>query len=282
LEDGSIREELEFRKLMRKIYLLEGYTGEDFYTVEDFFRKQIEKAVLQVSFLGKDQSVLAACAMPASKVAIVLNVPLLVQEDRLPEKYDKRLRVQFGGYIPIAEYVKQSQEWKDDPELIRFFENGGWVPDKLNKVQDAYDKEYGGPFHRLYGEDPYWPFKEDVDNPIRGASNAVVIARDAGITTLSVKAPAAVVKKIEKVTAGFDLGGASKVDGLMARNKGIDPRRKELLEELIRRWHRLTSEERAKMSEVPQTAGMMLFEAKLSLSHPYPSVFCIARSSVAE
>lgn len=175
----------------------------------------------------------------------------------------------------------------------------------LDKLYGTYQKEYGGEFHRLYGEESKSRYEEYEKKSVLGDVNAeealrrefpfllsrdaVVIARDAGKIVLSVKAPAQFVRGLSQVTARFELGGASEVDSLQTLYKDKSLRQKELLDEMIRRWHRFTSADRAKMSKWLREKGMMLLDASVSGSDSFRrrldgdlEIFCTTRSSVAE
>ena len=175
----------------------------------------------------------------------------------------------------------------------------------LDKLHETYQREYGGEFHRLYGEESKSRYEEYEKKSILGDINAkealrrefpfllsrdaVVIARDAGKIVLSVKAPAQFVRGLSQVTARFELGGASEVDSLQSLYKDKSPRQKELLDDMIRRWYRFTSEDRAKISKLFREKGMIQLQASVSDSKDfrmnadyYRDIFCSARSVAAE
>jgi len=175
----------------------------------------------------------------------------------------------------------------------------------LDKLYETYQREYGGEFHRLYGEESKSRYEELHEQSILGDVNAkealrrefpfllsrdaVVIARDAGKTVLSVKVPAQFVRGLSQVTARFELGGASEVDSLDAIYKDNSPRQKEVLDEIIRRWYRFTSEDRAKISKLFREKGMPPLQASVSDSNAFRmnadwhrGIFCSARSVAAE
>ena len=344
----------DFRSFVRAVHVF--FTDDK--KIEDFLREQIQKAVLQVSFLGKDGSALAACIVPAPHVGVIFNAPLVAGDRLQPD--DAQLGPGTLGYIPYEKYMEQSQEWqawvkseaafgpldekyKDDfrgagigplssvkgflaaifhradlyakintmpsgPERMALEERLNKLETRLNlldKLYAAYEKEYGGELHRLYGEKSKSHYEEYEKKSILGDNNAkealrrefpflvsmdaVVITRDTGKAMISVKAPAQFVRRISQVTARFALGGTSEVDSLQALYKGHTPRQKELLEEVIRRWPRLASEDRTKLSKVFREKGMIPLDASVSGSDSFYrgfdgdlSPFCTARSSVAE
>ena len=175
----------------------------------------------------------------------------------------------------------------------------------LDKLYETYQKEYGGEFIRLYGAESKSRYREYEEKSILGdvtaretlrrefpfllSRDAVVIARDAGKAMISVNAPARFVREITQVTARFELGGASEVDSLDAIYKDKSLRQKEALDEIIRRWHRLTSEGRGKISMLLREKGMMSLDASVSDSNAFRmdsdwhrGIFCSATSVAAE
>lgn len=175
----------------------------------------------------------------------------------------------------------------------------------LDKIYETYQKEYGGEFHRLYGEESksrYLGYKEksilgDVtakeilqrEFPHLALPDRIIIARDAGKAMILVKAPAQFVRRISQVTARFELGGASEVDSLDVIYKDKSPRQKEALDEVIRRWSELTPEGRTKLSKVFRDKEMILLDASASDSKDFRmnadwhrGIFCSARSMAAE
>lgn len=175
----------------------------------------------------------------------------------------------------------------------------------LDKLYETYHREYGGEFHRLYGETSKSRYEEYEKKSILGDVNAkealrrefpfllsrdaVVIARDAGKIVLSVKAPTQFVRGLSQVTARLELGGASEVDSLQSLYKDKSPRQKEVLDEIIRRWSSLTSEGRTKLSKVFREKGILPLDAFVFSSRDVPmnadwhrGIFCSARSVAAE
>jgi hypothetical protein len=175
----------------------------------------------------------------------------------------------------------------------------------LDKLHEAYQKEYGGEFIRLYGEKSKSRYVEYKEKSIRGDVTAkeilqrefprlalpdrIIIVRDAGKAMILVKAPAHFVRRLSQVTARFELGGASEVDSLDVIYKDKSPRQKEALDEIIRRWSELTPEGRTKLSKVFRDKEMILLDASASDSMDFRmnadwhrGIFCIARSVDAE
>lgn len=76
----------------------------------DYLREQVRKARLVVTFLGKDQTVFAACVVPASYVGVVFNAPLVVENKLL--RPDRQLDPGVWGHKTWEQYLDQSQEWQ--------------------------------------------------------------------------------------------------------------------------------------------------------------------------
>ena len=119
--------------------------------------------------------------------------------------------------------------------------------------------------------------------------DAVIVIRDAGKAWLLAKAPVELIRGLSQVTARFELGGASEVDSLDAIYKGKSAIQKEALDEVIRRWSKLTPGDRTKLSNVFREKGMIPLEASVSSSKDVPmiadrhrGIFCSARSVAAE
>ena len=327
---------------------------------DDYFREQIRKAALHVSFLGKDQMVLGACVIPASAVGVILNVPLLMENQSLPSK--RKVDASAWGYKSFEQYMDQSQEWRAWVKSEAAF---GPLPEKykkdftgnkagtgplssikgvlpawfhmadlqkkidtlpegherkaleerlqklgarhklLDKLSEAYEKDFGGEIYLLYGEKSRSRYEELVEKSILGdekakeakydefsglpSLDAVIVMRDTGKAWLSVKVPVELIRGLSQVTARFELGGAWQVDGLQALYKGYTPRQQELLDEVIRRWSRVTSEYRTKLSKEFREKGMIPLDASVSSSKDVPmiadrhrGIFCSARSVAAE
>ena len=128
--------------------------------IDGYVREEIRKAALHVSFLGKDQMVLAACVIPAPAVGVIFNVPLLIENQSLPS--ERKVDASAWGYKSFEQYMDQSQEWRAWVKSEAAF---GPLPEKYKKDFTG-NKAGTGPLSSIKGFLPAWFHMADLQKKI--------------------------------------------------------------------------------------------------------------------